>query len=101
MIREAGAKEVHLLSSCPKISHPCYYGIDFPSKKELIACRGEIDTIGADSVTYQTLDGLRAAIGLEDLCMACLNGDYPVECCTARFEVMREKEREDIIWQEY
>jgi amidophosphoribosyltransferase len=101
MIRDAGAKEVHLLSSCPKISYPCYYGIDFPSKKELIACRGEIHTIGADSVTYQTLDGLRAAIGCEDLCMACLNGEYPVECCTAQFEVMREKEREDIIWQEY
>ncbi|MBU7042503.1 MAG: amidophosphoribosyltransferase [Theionarchaea archaeon] len=101
MIRDAGAQEVHMLSSCPKISYPCYYGIDFPSKKELIACRGEIDMIGADSVTYQTLDGLRKAIGLEDLCMACLNGDYPVECCTAQFEVMREKEREEIVWQEY
>jgi amidophosphoribosyltransferase len=101
MIRDAGAKEVHLLSSCPKISHPCYYGIDFPSKKELIACRGEIDMIGADSVTYQTLDGLRDAIGLGDLCMACLNGEYPVECCATQFEVMREKEREEIVWQEY
>lgn len=100
MIRNAGAQEVHLLSSCPKILYPCFYGIDFPSKKELIASRGEIDTIGADSVTYQTLDGLQNAIGLTDLCMACLNGDYPVECCTAQFEIMREKEREESIWQE-
>lgn len=101
MIRNAGAKEVHLFSSCPKIVYPCFYGIDFPSKKELIASRGEIDTIGADSVTYQTLDGLKNAINLTDLCMACLNGDYPVECCTAQFELMREKEREECIWQEY
>ncbi|MBU7027899.1 MAG: amidophosphoribosyltransferase [Theionarchaea archaeon] len=100
MIRNAGAKEVHLLSSCPRIVFPCFYGIDFPSKKELIASRGEIHTIGADSVTYQTMDGLQKAIGLQDLCMACLNGDYPVECCTAQFEMMREKEREESIWQE-
>jgi amidophosphoribosyltransferase len=101
MIRNAGAKEVHLFSSCPKIVFPCFYGIDFPSKGELIASRGEIDTIGADSVTYQTLDGLQKAVGLQDLCMACLNGDYPVACCTAQFETMREKEREECIWQEY
>ncbi len=100
MIRNAGAKEVHLFSSCPKIVFPCFYGIDFPSKRELIASRGEIDTIGADSVTYQTLDGLQQAIGLRDLCAACLTGDYPVECCTAQFETMREKEREECIWQE-
>ncbi len=100
LIRSAGAKEVHLFSSCPKIVYPCFYGIDFPSKKELIASRGEVDTIGADSVTYQSLNGLQKAIGLPDLCMACLNGDYPVECSTAQFETMREKEREESIWQE-
>ena len=100
MIRDAGAREVHLFSSCPKIVYPCFYGIDFPSKKELIASRGEIHKIGADSVTYQTLDGLRRAIGLPDLCMACLNGDYPVECSTAHFKVMREREREGSVWQE-
>lgn len=100
MIRNAGAVKVHLFSSCPRIVYPCFYGIDFPSKRELIVSRGEIDTIGADSVTFQTLDGLRRAIGLPDLCMACLNGDYPVECCTAQFEIMREKEREESIWQE-
>jgi amidophosphoribosyltransferase len=101
LIRKAGAREVHLFSSCPKILHPCFYGIDFPSKKELIASRDEINSIGADSVTYQTLDGLQKAIGLDDLCMACLNGDYPVECCTAQFATLREKEREECIWQEY
>ena len=101
LIRSAGAREVHLFSSCPKIVYPCFYGIDFPSKRELIASRGEVDTIGADSVTYQSLEGLQKAIGLPDLCMACLNGDYPVECSTAQFETMREKEREESIWQEF
>lgn len=100
LIRNAGAREVHLFSSCPPLLYPCFYGIDFPSKRELIASRGEISTIGADSVTYQTMDGLRKAIGLEDLCMACLNGEYPVECCTTQFEIMREKEREEIVCQE-
>jgi len=82
MLRDNGAKEVHMVSTCPPIKHPCYYGIDMPTEKELIAARNTDDVaemIGADSVTYQTMKGLVKAIGLkkDELCLACLNGDYP------------------------
>ena len=82
MLRDNGAKEVHMISTCPPIKHPCYYGIDMPTEKELIAARNTDDVaeiIGADSVTYQKIKGLVKAIGLkkDELCLACLNGDYP------------------------
>jgi len=82
MLRDNGAKEVHMISTCPPIKHPCYYGIDMPTEKELIAARNTDDVaeiIGADSVTYQTIKGLVKSIGLkkDELCLACLNGDYP------------------------
>jgi amidophosphoribosyltransferase len=82
MLRNNGAKEVHMISTCPPIKHPCYYGIDMPTENELIAARNTdevAERIGADSVTYQTIKGLVRAIGLkkEDLCLACLNGNYP------------------------
>jgi len=82
MLRSNGAKEVHMVSTCPPIKHPCYYGIDMPTESELIAATDTdivAEKIGADSVTYQTIKGLIKAIGLkkEDLCLACLNGDYP------------------------
>jgi len=71
-----------MVSTCPPIKHPCYYGIDMPTESELIAATDTdivAEKIGADSVTYQTIKGLIKAIGLkkEDLCLACLNGDYP------------------------
>ena len=82
MLRSNGAKEVHMVSTCPPIKHPCYYGIDMPTESELIAATDTdivAEKIGADSVTYQTIKGLIKAIGLkkEDLCLACLNGEYP------------------------
>ncbi|MBP9674361.1 MAG: amidophosphoribosyltransferase [Bacteriovoracaceae bacterium] len=87
MVREAGASAVYLASSCPPIRHPCYYGIDFPSPSELIATgrtTTEIaETLGADKVIYLTLEKLKESIGLKDMCMACLNGDYPVDVTSA------------------
>lgn len=93
------AKEVHVRSSCPAIRFPCFYGIDMSTVSELIApgamkenkigfinideeeCRAIAKEIGADSVAYQTIEGLVKAIGFEDgeksLCMACLTGKYP------------------------
>ena len=84
-LRNAGAKEVHMLVSCPPTRHPCYYGIDFPSSKELIACNKEVDQIARfldlDSLYYLSLEGMVEATGMtmKDFCLACFNADYPIE----------------------
>lgn len=82
MLRDAGAKEVHLRISSPPFTWPCYYGIDTPNRDELLAANlsiGEMnDFIGSDSLEYITLANLRAAIQLEgECCDACLTGSYP------------------------
>jgi amidophosphoribosyltransferase len=83
-LREAGAKEVSLLVSCPPTRFPCYYGIDFSSKGELIASQQEIDQIrdflGLDYLGYLSLEGLVAATQLphRNFCLSCFSGDYPV-----------------------
>jgi len=83
MVRRAGAREVHLRITCPPITSPCFYGIDIATHRELIASEKSVDEIrrmsGADSLEYQTLEGLVDSIGLrkEDLCFACLTGRYP------------------------
>lgn len=83
LLRRAGAKEVHFISTCPPIVSPCFYGIDMPTKKELIASKKTIEEIreyiGADSLTYQSIENVKAATKKDDLCMACLTGEYPVE----------------------
>lgn len=82
-IREAGAKEVHMRVSCPPLKFPCFYGIDFPTKKELIASRHSIewirDFIGVDSLEYLSLEGMLKSMPLkrEEFCTACFNGKYP------------------------
>jgi len=84
-LRNAGAKEVHMLVSCPPTRHACYYGIDFPSSGELIAANNKVDEIadhlGLDSLHYLSLEGLVEATGLtkKDFCLACFNGQYPIE----------------------
>ncbi len=84
-IREAGAKEVHMVISCPPTRHACYYGIDFPSSTQLVACNKEVDEIavylGLDSLHYLSLEGLVEATGLtrKHFCLACFDGNYPVE----------------------
>lgn len=80
----AGAKEVHLRISCPPTRHPCYYGIDFPDPKELIA--NQLDSIDAirdyleiDSLAYLSVEGLLKSVGDGNkYCAACFTGDYPV-----------------------
>ncbi|MHB8585791.1 MAG: amidophosphoribosyltransferase [Thermoplasmatota archaeon] len=85
MLRDAGAKEVHVRVGSPPIVAPCYLGIDMHSRKHLIASDHSNDEIrreiGADSLGYLTLDGLVDAIGhtKKDLCLGCLTGEYPVE----------------------
>ena len=84
VIRRAGAKEVHVRVSSPPITHPCYYGMDFPTKGELIANRmthEEIERhLGVDSLGHLSLEGLLSAVSPkgEGYCAACFSGDYPV-----------------------
>lgn len=81
-IRNAGAKEVHIRIGSPPIKFPCYMGIDFPSRKELIASsKSENDIaqyMGANSIEYLTVDEMIKAIGRETLCTACFSGIYPL-----------------------
>jgi amidophosphoribosyltransferase len=84
MIRKAGAKEVHMRISCPPTISPCFYGVDTPSKKQLIAANKTIeeirDYIGADSLAYLSLEGLKIACADGEkttYCSACYTGHYP------------------------
>src|SRR4030081_832115 len=86
MIRNAGAKEVHLRVSCPPTISPCYYGVDTPSKKELIAANKSVEEIrefiGADSLAYLSLDGMKKACADGEkttYCSACYTGNYPTK----------------------
>jgi amidophosphoribosyltransferase len=84
-IREAGAKEIHMRVSCPPLRFPCFYGIDFPTKKELIASNHSIqwirDFIGVDSLEYLSLKGMLDSIPCkkDNFCTACFTGEYPVK----------------------
>ena len=88
MLREAGALEIHVRISSPPVEWPCYYGIDFASRAELIASGLEVEeirrSIGADSLSYVSLEGLIAAttIAEEKLCTACFTGKYPISVPT-------------------
>jgi amidophosphoribosyltransferase len=84
MIRSAGAKEVHMRISCPPTISPCFYGVDTPSKKELIAANKSVeeirDFIGAESLAYLSLEGLKKACddgAHTRYCTACYTGSYP------------------------
>jgi amidophosphoribosyltransferase len=84
MIRSAGAKEVHMRVSCPPTISPCYYGVDTPSKNQLIAANKSVEEIRkyirADSLAYLSLEGLKTACGEGEktsYCSACYTGKYP------------------------
>jgi amidophosphoribosyltransferase len=83
-LRTIGAREIHLLVSCPPHRFPCFYGIDFSTRGELIAARKTVeeirDYIGLDSLGYLSMDNLVKSthIPREDLCFACFDGNYPV-----------------------
>ena len=88
MVRQAGAKEVHMCISSPPTAHSCYYGIDTPKREKLLAAQMDVkamaDYIGADSLTFISLDGLYRATGedgrhaeVPQYCDACFSGDYP------------------------
>lgn len=86
MLRDAGAREVHLRISSPPTRWPCFYGIDTPNRRELIAASHSNEEISryitSDSLAYLSIEGLRRAVGADPLtgngfCEACFSGDYP------------------------
>ncbi|MFH1663260.1 MAG: amidophosphoribosyltransferase [archaeon] len=101
LLKDNGAKKVFFLSTCPPIISPCFYGVDMPSKKELIASRLSVEEIrkeiNADFLLYNSIDSLKKALERNDLCMACLTGNYPVPIpkqTEDEFEKTRKKEQE-------
>jgi amidophosphoribosyltransferase len=85
MVREAGAKEVHVRISCPPTISPCYYGVDTPTREELIASSNSPEQIrkflGADSLGYISMAGLRQAVDDSEgkFCTSCYTGIYPTD----------------------
>ncbi|MCR4891010.1 MAG: amidophosphoribosyltransferase [Lachnospiraceae bacterium] len=81
LLRDAGAREVHVRISAPPFLHPCYYGTDIDSEEHLIACKYSIPEIakqiGADSLGYLPLDSLEELVGGAGFCSACFSGQYP------------------------
>jgi amidophosphoribosyltransferase len=99
MVRQAGASEVHLRVSCPPTISPCFYGVDTPTRGELIASNNSVEEIRrfveADTLGYLSLASLRKAVGDErehEYCYACYTGDYPTELVNIE-ELMTAKAR--------
>jgi amidophosphoribosyltransferase len=96
-LREAGAQAVSIASTCPPIRHGCFYGIDFPDARELVACQhddleGVRQALGVDGLYYISQEGLQKALGTKELCMACLDGDYPAR--NSSFDLFLSKRRD-------
>ena len=94
LLRDAGAKEIHMRVTAPPFLHPCYYGTDIDSRESLIACHHSIPEIcriiGADSLGYLPVDKLQFLAGHENYCSACFSGKYPTPVpqgnCKRKFE---------------
>ena len=89
MVRQAGAKEVHIRIASPPTTHSCYYGVDTPERNALLAAGHDVeamrDLIGADSLAFISIGGLYRAMGQPErdpesphYCDACFTGDYPI-----------------------
>ncbi len=97
-LRNAGAKEIHLRISCPPIKSPCFYGIDFPSKRELIAANKTIPEIAkfiqVDSLQYLSMEGMLSVMkNSQDFCHACFSGKYPVAVPRIKSKYLLEEGR--------
>lgn len=101
MIRKAGASEIHMRLSSPPVTHPCFYGMDFPTRKELIAATHDLREIArylrVDSVAYLSREGMLSAMPepRAHFCQACFSGDYPVE-----FAGRDQRSREEVMPKE-
>jgi amidophosphoribosyltransferase len=108
LLRDAGAKEIHLRIACPPVISPCFYGVDLPTFKELAAANFSVEKIremsGADSLVYLTIPDLIAAIGKprKDLCLGCVTGEYPTPVGVKLAEMMKKKGFKDDVrlWEE-
>jgi amidophosphoribosyltransferase len=104
MVRAAGAKEVHMRISCPPTLSPCFYGIDTPTKKELIASSHTVEEIGkyieADSLAYLSLQGLIKSVGGKgsEFCTACYTGQYPIDFADMTLDAKAEDRQLDL-WE--
>src|ERR1044071_9858310 len=104
MVRAAGAKEVHMRISCPPTLSPCFYGIDTPTKKELIASSHTIEEIckyiEADSLAYLSLQGMLEAVNAKEneFCTACYTGKYPIDFVDMIPDA-KEAERQLDLWE--
>ncbi|MDY4761296.1 amidophosphoribosyltransferase [Streptococcus thoraltensis] len=104
LLREAGAKEVHVAIGSPELKYPCFYGIDIQTRRELISANHSVDEvceiIGADSLSYLSLDGMIESIGLDTdapnggLCVAYFDGNYPTPLYDYEEEYLRSLEEE-------
>jgi amidophosphoribosyltransferase len=96
-LKEAGAKEVHVMVSCPPHMHPCVYGVDFPDRSKLMAANHTVAEIckylNADSLHYLSKEGMVKATGLpaNGFCMACYDGNYPVPYDAALDKFINER----------
>ena len=83
LLRDEGAKEIHVFAASPEVRYSCYFGIDTPHREKLIAVQKSPEEIceylGADSVTYLSEDSLREVCGEDSYCKACFDGNYPME----------------------
>ena len=109
LLKDAGATEVHVRITCPPIISPCFYGIDIPTYRELIATRMSVEQIakhiGADSLEYISIDNLVAAIGMKknELCLGCVTGDYVTEYGKKLAIKLKKEENVDVatrIWEQ-
>jgi amidophosphoribosyltransferase len=104
MVRAAGAVEVHMRISCPPTISPCFYGVDTPTKKELIASSHTVEETGkyieADSLAYLSLEGLLRAVDSKEheYCTACYTGHYPLEFADA-FPDAKAGDRQLDLWE--
>ena len=98
-LRDAGATEIHMRVSCPPVKNPCFYGVDFPTREELVANKGTLeqirDFLGVDTLGYISLDGMLSCASLppDHYCTACWSGKYkiPVNTVANKFQMERHQ----------
>ena len=100
MLRTVGAKEVHWRISSPPITNSCFYGVDTPTRKELIAAGNSVEKIrefmGVETLGYLSPEGMVKAVGgkMDEYCMACFDGKYPVDSANIQKCISEEKNEE-------